>query len=399
MKRLLLTLCAVGLLICLPYPSFSGIKKHKDHDFIPKVHNLIFIVDVSDSMMQGYPETFDPMRLYKAGRALQLFNQVMPDVPLWQYDLNTAVITYGDCTAPRLPGMLGPWSRMKYEPLYTCLRKESWCPYRTAALPEALQLAGQIAAGACGRTAILIFSDGGSNGTCPQATATALKSRFGDKIVIYAVYFGNTEGGWRNLYETCKLTGGYARDWGDVHKGDLMQKFAWDITVREIMFPYPEIFFKFKSADLLPTEALKLESVANFMHAIPQYKLQIDGHNDFIGDSGPNYELAMKRAANVKKALISIYKVDPRRILVRSWGEDLPRYDNRNPETRFRNREANLYLMLPLRNWPYNEKHMHTFDVKAIGNIYNTQERDRDEEWAWPDRPAPGSVVPVKPVR
>ena len=74
--------------------------------------------------------------------------------------------------------------------------------------------------------------------------------------------------------------------------------------------------------------------------------------------------------------------------MVRSWGEELPRYDNDNPDTRPRNREANLYLRLPLRNYPYDEKHLHTFGVEAVGDIYNTQERNKDEEWAWPaDRP------------
>ncbi len=45
-----------------------------------------------------------------------------------------------------------------------------------------------------------------------------------------------------------------------------MKDFAWDITGREIMFPYPEIFFPEKTAELIPSEALKLESVANFLH-------------------------------------------------------------------------------------------------------------------------------------
>jgi hypothetical protein len=198
------------------------------------------------------------------------------------------------------------------------------------------------------------------------------------------------EGGWRNLYEVCKLTGGYARTWEEVRTCKQMKDFAWDITVREIMFPYPEIFFKHKSADLIPSEALKLESVANFLHAIPQYVLQVDGHTDFLGDSKPNYELALARAKNVKQALVRTFHVHPERIRIRSFGEELPLYDNQNPEVRQLNRQANLYLLLPLRNYPYNEKNLHTFGVKAVGDIFNTQERNRDTEWAWPDTPPMG---------
>ena len=245
-------------------------------------------------------------------------------------------------------------------------------------------------------------------GECPQKTAIALKDAYGKKVQVYGIFFGgDREVGWRNLYEVCKLTGGYCRQWEEVRSKDQMKEFSWDVPVREIMFPYPEIFFKMKSADLLPSEALKLESVANYLHAIPQDVLQIDGHTSFFGDTRGNHQLGMARARNVKDALVKIYKVDPTRIVVRSWGEELPRYDNQNPDTAVRNAQANLYLMLPLRNYPYDEKHLHTFGVSAVGDVYNTQERynpqqrgnifgrDPDAEWAWPAKPAPGSPIPA----
>ena len=394
MKIALPAAILIGLLIVSPAVSSPRVDLHKNHDFIPQFQNVIFLVDVSDSMLSGYPNTFDLARLFIAARALQSFNLMMPPVPRWQYDLNTALITFGDCETPRLLHELSPWIRAKYEPFYPKLRKEGYGPWRTAGFQEGLQLAGSLIAGASGRTAIVVFTDGGSTGECPQKTAAALKDKFGDKVRVYGVFFGDMEGGWRNLYEVCKLTGGYARSWEEVRTCEQMKEFAWDITVREIMFPYPEIFFKPKSADLLSSEALKLESVANFLHAIPQYVLQIDGHTDFIGDAKTNYELAMARAVNVKKALVSTFKIDPRRIMVRSFGEELPRYDNQNPEVRQFNRQTNLYLLLPLRNYPYNEKNLHTFDAKAVGDIYNTQELNRDTEWAWPDTAPPGASGP-----
>ena len=386
----------VALLMLAPSLALPDIKKHKDHDFIPRFHNVIFLFDVSDSMMAGHPQNYDTTRLFIATRAFQFFNRVMPHVPRWQYDLNSGLITFGDDEAPQLVGPVGPWNRMKYEPVYTLLRRQRNYPWRTAGFQEGLQLAGQLIGKLAGRTAIVVFTDGGSQGECPQKTATALKDKYGDKVRIYGVFFGDWEGGWRNLYETCKLTGGYARAWEEVRKCEQMKDFSWDILVREIMFPYPEIFFHYKSADLLPSEAIKLEAVANFLHAIPQYVLQVDGHTDFFGTASANYRLGMARARNVRSALVKMYHIDPRRILIRSWGEELPRYDNQHPELRYRNREANLYLKLPLRNFPYNEKHMFTFGVKAVGDIYNTKERYSDEEWAWVDTPPPGASVPMR---
>lgn len=369
----------------------------KQHDFIPRFHNIIFLMDVSDSMTRGYPKGFDHSRLYVATRALFRFNRSMPPVPKWQYDLNSALITFGDCEVPKLLGPLSPWDRKKYDKVYKRIRQEKWGPWQMATLQDALQMAGSMICDTSGKTAIVILSDGGSMGEGPQATAAAIKEKYGDKVFIYGIFFGKKEVGWRNLYETCKLTGGYARAWEEVRTKKTMKDMSWDILVREIVFPYPEIFFKAESADLLPSEAIKLETVANFLHAIPKYVLQIDGHTTFIGAPRDNYKLGLERAKQVKRALVNMYKIDPRRILVRSWGEELPYYDNQNPEIRLRNRRANLYLMLPLRNFPYNEKGLNTFGENAVGDIYITRERNSDKEWAWPATPPPGgrSAIPV----
>jgi len=399
MKKSLPAAALLALLVLLPLKSFSEPLPQKDHDYIPKFHNVIFLFDVSDSMISGYPKAYDHSRLFVATRALAMFINMMPHVPRWQYDLNTALITFGDCQAPKLLSPLSPWERRKYDQFYNCIRQEKFLPYRTAAFQDALQLAGQLIGTAAGRTAIVVFTDGGNEGECPQKTATALKDLYGDKVQIFGVFFGNTEVGWRNIYEVCKLTGGYARAWEDVRYKPQMKAFAWDITIREVLFPYPEIFFQPKKAFLLPSEAIKLEAVANFLHAIPQYTLQIDGFTTFLGSTEENYKLAMERATNVKKAMVEIFKVHPDRIAIRSWGEELPLYDNQNPDWRSRNRQANLYLKIPLRNFPYDEKHLHTFGTVAVGDIYNTRERDGDKEWAWTDKPASDAARPVRSER
>lgn len=399
MKTSLPVLVTVALLLCLPVKSFSGVIQEKEHDYIPQFHNIIFLFDVSDSMEQGYPQNYDFPRMFVATRALAFFNNVMPHVPRWQYDLNSALITYGDCKVPKILSPLAPWNRNKYRQFYNCMKSTKGGPFRTAALQDALQVAGQLIGTACGRTAIIIFSDGGNQGECPQKTATALKNEYGDKVRIYGVFFGNREVGWRNLYEVCKLSGGYARAWEDVRAKSTMKEFAWDVTVRKAQFPYPEIFFKAERSDLMPSEALKLESVANFLHAIPQYVLKIDGHTSIMGDTRKNYKLAMDRALSVKDALVRIYHVHPSRVEVQSWGEELPRYDNQNPDFRARNNEANLYLKLALRGYPYDEKRLHTFGVKAVGDISITQERDQDKEWAWPQKPVSEATLPLRDNR
>lgn len=399
MKTSLPAAALIALMVFLPTASFSEKMPQKDHDYLPQFHNVIFLFDVSDSMLAGHPKNFDHSRLFVARRALAFFNNMMPHVPRWQYDLNTALITFGDCEAPRLLSPLSPWNRMKYVRYYNCLRKEGTGPQRTASFQDALQLAGQLLGTACGRTAIVVFTDGGNSGECPQKTITALKDLYGNKVQVFGVFFGATEVGWRNLYEVCKLSGGYARAWEDVRTKPQMKEFVWDITIREIMFPYPEIFFKAENSELLPSEAIKLEAVANFLRAIPQYVLQIDGHTSFLGTTEDNYKLAMARARNVKNALVTMYKVHPQRIAIRSFGEELPRYDNHHPDNRYKNNQAYLYLKLPLRNYPYDEKNLHTFGIKAVGDVYNNQERLADTEWAWPDKPVYDATLPLRQGR
>jgi hypothetical protein len=94
--------------------------------------------------------------------------------------------------------------------------------------------------------------------------------------------------------------------------------------------------------------------------------------------------MAYARAKNVKLALVKMFKVDPARIKIRSFGEELPLYDNHNTEQRLKNRQARLYLTLPLRDVPFHEKHLSTYGHKAVGDLHITQERNSDEEWAWP---------------
>jgi outer membrane protein OmpA-like peptidoglycan-associated protein len=393
--RTFMPACLLAAIVLFCVPSFAVVNLEKQHDYLPRFHNIIFVLDVSDSMIHGYPEAYDVPKIFIADRALQMFDAMMPHVPRWQYDINAALITYGDNPAPRLLKPLGVWARGMFKPYYGRLRLSNG-PFVTAAMPQGLQLAGQLIQASSGRTAVVIISDGGSFGECPQCTASALKKEFGEKVQVFGIFLGSMEVGWRNLYEACKLTGGYARHWEEVRTKDQMRDFAWDVLVREIMFPYPEIFFQEKSADLLPSEALKLEAVANFLKAVPQYTLQIDGHTTFIGNTADNYKLGMARATTVRDSLIKMYCIDASRVQIRSWGEELPRYDNTNPDLAQRNREANMYLMLPLRNFPYDEKRLHTFGVPAIGDLYNTQERDQDIEWAWPAKPVP--PVPSPPI-
>lgn len=358
----------------------------KDHDFIPKIANLVFVSDLSSSMMFRYSRDAQVTRLCLSAASLDLFNSVMPPVPLWQYEVRSALLSFGDNRMTSLLSPLDVWNRDRLRPLFQLLSLDRTNPARASSLNDALLVAGRLLGEAQGRSAILVMSDGGTGCANPQQAALGLKNQYGDRLKIYGIFFGDNEAGWRNLYEVCKLTGGYTRTWRELRDRKRMQEFARDICVEDITFPYSEIFFRQDSSLLLPSEALKLEAVAAFLHSQPQYALQVDGYATASGRTQESYGLGIQRAQQVRKYLERIYKVRPGRIFIRSWGEKFPRYDNHRLDTRPRNDQAVLYLRLHLSGSPYDEKRVNTHGEIAIGSLYNTIERGGDTEWAQPIR-------------
>jgi len=357
----------------------------KKHDFLPQYQNVFFVIDNSKSMNAQFCEG-SPSKLVVATHALEMFNSVMPPVPLWQYSVTAALVAIGDPRGPLLLVPPQPWTPTLLEPYFKFLGHPGAHFPRVSRLEDALGFCAAMAGSLPGKTAIILFTDGGTAHQMPQRTAVEIKAQLGDRIAVFGMFFGDTEVGWRNLLEVCKLTGGYARTWRETTNKTSLKDFAWDILIREAYFPYTEIFFQPNSAQLLSSEAMKLEDVAKFLHLIPQYALIIDGYS--IPDPGllETKQLARQRASVVKEALVRTYKIRSDRINIRSIGSEYSPYALEHPETRFRNAVAKLHLRLPLRNTPYNEKQLYTFTRAASGDILNAQERLSSTEWAWPAR-------------
>jgi outer membrane protein OmpA-like peptidoglycan-associated protein len=386
MKRsTFLILAGVILHVIIPIPDCVQALMEKKHDFLPQYQNVFFVIDTSKSMHAEWSDR-SPSRLIMAAHALGMFNSVMPPVPLWQYSVFASLVTIGDPRGPGLLVPLQPWNPKLIEPHYKILGYPSDYFSRISRLEDALQFCVDMARSVPGKTAIILFTDGGTVAQIPQKTAVEIKAQLGDRLAVFGIFFGDTEVGWRNLFEVCKLTGGYARNWREIQVKTSLKEFVWDILVKEIVFPYTEIFFQENSAQLLSSEAIKLEDVAKFLHLIPQYSMVIDGFS--IPGSGQleTKQLARQRAAVVKEALVRTYKIRSDRINIRSIGSAYSPYAVENPETRMRNALATLYLRLPLRNSPYNEKQLYTYNQAASGDILNARERLSDMEWAWPAR-------------
>ncbi|HSU97474.1 MAG TPA: OmpA family protein [Gemmatimonadaceae bacterium] len=102
------------------------------------------------------------------------------------------------------------------------------------------------------------------------------------------------------------------------------------------------IYFSFNRADIRPESDSVLQVIADVMMKNPTWHLRIDGHTDAIGNNVANQILSEKRAAAVKSALVTRYKVDGSRLATGGHGASNPKDRNDTPEGRARNRRVEL---------------------------------------------------------
>lgn len=81
--------------------------------------------------------------------------------------------------------------------------------------------------------------------------------------------------------------------------------------------------FHFGSAELTPQAERMLDSVGTALQSrdLASYRFLIGGHTDATGTDIDNFELSRARAASTTQYLVAHYHVDPRRLVVRAFGE------------------------------------------------------------------------------
>jgi outer membrane protein OmpA-like peptidoglycan-associated protein len=102
------------------------------------------------------------------------------------------------------------------------------------------------------------------------------------------------------------------------------------------------IYFDFNRDTLKPESEPVLKEIAQAMTDNPDWKLTVEGHTDNVGGDGYNLELSRRRAAAVKQALVSQYRIAPDRLLTGGFGASRPVETNDTLEGRARNRRVEL---------------------------------------------------------
>ncbi|WP_158515707.1 OmpA family protein [Pararhizobium polonicum] len=91
--------------------------------------------------------------------------------------------------------------------------------------------------------------------------------------------------------------------------------------------------FHFGSAELTPQAQRLLDSVGTALQSndLAPYRFLIGGHTDAAGTDSDNLELSRARAASTTQYLLTHYKIDPRRLVLRAFGETALLFPN-DPE-------------------------------------------------------------------
>ncbi|MCF8297361.1 MAG: OmpA family protein [Saprospiraceae bacterium] len=87
-----------------------------------------------------------------------------------------------------------------------------------------------------------------------------------------------------------------------------------------------------------------IETIAKFLKAYPNIKIEVAGHTDSDGSDELNQKLSQKRAESVKKELVK-QGVDETRISAVGYGESKPLDSNETEEGKARNRRTELKIL------------------------------------------------------
>jgi len=102
------------------------------------------------------------------------------------------------------------------------------------------------------------------------------------------------------------------------------------------------IYFDFGSDKIKPESEPVLKEIAAALEHNPSWKLRVEGHTDNIGGDDYNMDLSQRRAAAVKRALVTRYHIVEDRLAPEGFGATRPKESNETIAGRARNRRVEL---------------------------------------------------------
>jgi OOP family OmpA-OmpF porin len=112
------------------------------------------------------------------------------------------------------------------------------------------------------------------------------------------------------------------------------------VPIKEKVSIELKVEFEFDKAEIRSVYREHLQKVANFLKTYPDTKAVIEGHTDSIGTDEYNLGLSRRRAASVRRYLVTEYNIPHERLEAEGFGESMPIADNNTDEGRQSNRRV-----------------------------------------------------------
>jgi len=113
------------------------------------------------------------------------------------------------------------------------------------------------------------------------------------------------------------------------------------VEIERVVFP--DIAFRFDSADLTDLGKGKIYLLAQRIKEKTDVLVSIEGHTDYVGSDEYNQRLGLRRAQRVLKELADL-GIDPGRVTVSSFGESKPLVDQQTDWARAVNRRVEFTI-------------------------------------------------------
>lgn len=371
---------AVAIMLLAQAPAFAA------SQMVRKVDNFIVLFDMSGSMSWRYGDT-DARKADLALADLKAMNELIPELG---YNSGLATVA-----SYRKYAALAPYSRSGYAANFTPLgeavaAKTLLGP--ATPLGDGIRQAGADFKDLSGKTAIIIFSDGGQNtGRDPVVAAETLHKNSGGNICFHTVSYATRPHDQAILDEIATVGNcGYAVTTVQLADPARRAQFVKDVFYTETVAAAPldpdsdgdgvpdsrdacpdtprhlkvdargcpipikmrlEILFDFDKSDIKPAYVPEVEKVAALLRTHPEATVLIEGHTDNVGSAAYNMALSQRRAKAVEDYLETKFGIAPNRVTSQGFGLTKPIADNATEEGRAHNRrvEATFQNLFELR--------------------------------------------------
>lgn len=298
---------------------------------IIKVDNFLFLYDASSSMNEGY----DYGEAQKAKLSFEAMRAINKDIP--QHGFQAGIYTIvPDFTSHQNMTL---YNKESFESSISGLPYPDKFIGQQTPLAEGLASLEPILDGLSGKTALILFSDGGENKA--GNTEKMLKQIYSNydaclHFVSYAIHDEETK-----IIDNLK---GISNCTEIISGASVQNSYDRKEFVRKIFYATKrvtlDVKFDFDKTAIKPQFHNELKEIASFLQQYSEVSITLEGHTDSIGTREYNLDLSERRAASVKEYIVQKFGISPDRIETQGYGEAEPIADNDTASGRQKNRRV-----------------------------------------------------------